>query len=271
MVAVVTRPAPVRLALVLGVLAGSLLLGCGGEDAAGTRDDTGPKVVATTTQAADLTRQVGAGRAQVEGLLTPNSDPHEYEVRPSDLDALSGAAVVVRSGGDLDAWLGDAIQGAGGDPTQVSLIDAVRTRGDDPHWWQDPRNAQLAVARIRDALVAADPAGAATYRANAARSISKLKALDTAVATCMARVPAARRKLVTTHDALGYYAARYGIEVVGAVIPSLSTKGQPSAGETAALVQTIRAQGVRAIFAESSVNPKLERAIAKIRAIREAK
>jgi ABC-type Zn uptake system ZnuABC Zn-binding protein ZnuA len=121
----------------------------------------------------------------------------------------------------------------------------------------------VAVAGIRDALDAADPAGRATYDANAARYETRLRALDHAIAACMARIPRDRRKLVTDHDALGAYAARYGIDVVGTVIPALSTQAQASGGEVARLVRTIRSAGVTTIFPESSVNPKLTRAIAR--------
>lgn len=258
-----------------------------GEEAAGTgAQGGGAEVVAATTQLADLARNVAGDRAEVRGLLDANTDPHDYEIRPSDLDDVAGADVVLRSGGDLDAWLAEGIESAGGSPEVVDLIDSVPAiegeaghhegeaahageeaghagEGLDPHWWQDPRNAMRAVSRIRDGLVAADPAGADAYRANAVRYAARLKALDAAVAACIDAVPAARRKLVTTHDSLGYYARRYGIEVIGAVIPSLSTRGQPSAGETAALVRTIRTEKVKAIFAESSVDPKVERAISR--------
>jgi ABC-type Zn uptake system ZnuABC Zn-binding protein ZnuA len=253
-----------RLSALLAVAAlAALAGGCGDEGAAAAgRLD----VVATTTQAADLARHVAGRRAQVIGLLAPNADPHDYELRARDMKALVHARVVVRSGGDVDAWLGAALDGAGNRAPVVTLLDhvvALRTaEGVDPHWWQDPRNAVRAVAAIREALVRADPLHAAGYRARAARYAARLRALDAAVARCLAAVPAAQRRLVTTHDALGYYARRYGIRVVGAVIPSLSSAGQPSAGEVAGLVRTIRAQGVHAIFAERSVNPKVEAAIA---------
>ena len=115
---------------------------------------------------------------------------------------------------------------------------------------------------IRDALAKADPDGTATYDANAEAYLARLKALDTAIARCMDAIPADRRKLVTNHDALGYFAERYGIEVVGAVIPALSTAARASAGETRELIDTIRREHVTTIFPESSVNPKLEKAIA---------
>ena len=141
----------------------------------------------------------------------------------------------------------------------------TRRRGTevDPHWWQDPRNALRAVDRIREALVAADPGGRTAYAANAAAYAGRLRALDGAIERCMTAIPAARRRLVTDHDALGYFAARYRIEVVGTVIPALSTHAQSSAGEVARLVRTIRAAGVTTIFPERSVNAKLARAIAR--------
>jgi zinc/manganese transport system substrate-binding protein len=224
--------------------------GCGGDDGASASGRM--RVVATTTQAADLVRNVGGAHVSVTQLLAANTDPHEYELRPRDVQAVADADVVVRSGGDVDAWLGDAIDASGTDAAVVDLSAGVQLRGDDPHWWQDPRNAVLAVHEIEQALGLRAPA-----------YTRRLQRLDRQVAACIARVPKAQRKLVTTHDALGYYAARYGIEVIGAVIPSLSTEAQPSAGDTAALIRTIKATGVKAIFAESSVNPKVEAAIAR--------
>jgi zinc/manganese transport system substrate-binding protein/manganese/iron transport system substrate-binding protein len=244
-------------ALLLSCL--SLTAACGEEAAGGDR----LRVVATTGQAADFAREVGAARIHVTGLLEPNADPHEYELRPDDVKDLAGAMLVVRSGGDLDDWLEDAIESSGTDAPVVTLADSVRLDGDDPHWWQDPRNAIAAVGALRDALVAADPDGAGAYRRNADAYTQRLRRLDREVAACIDKVPADRRTLVTTHDALGYYARRYGLRIVGAVIPSRSTVAQPSAGETAALVETIRREHVKAIFAESSVNPDVEEAIAR--------
>jgi zinc/manganese transport system substrate-binding protein len=133
----------------------------------------------------------------------------------------------------------------------------------DPHWWHDPRNAQAAVTAIRDALTRANPDAKSVYAANAAAYLAKLRALDRGIAACVQRVPATQRKLVTDHDAFGYFAHRYGIEVVGAVIPSQTTQAQPSARDVAQLVGLIRREGVGAVFPESSINPKLARAIAR--------
>jgi ABC-type Zn uptake system ZnuABC Zn-binding protein ZnuA len=236
--------------MLLAAVAAVAVVAGGSDDAAGGDDRR--TVIATTTQAADLARNVAGDDVEVVSLLAPNADPHDYEVRPRDLQALAEADLVVRSGGELDEWLDEAIEGSGGEAPVLTLMDHVRPLGEDPHWWQDPRNALAAVAALERALGVDAPA----YE-------QRLRELDRRVAACVAAIPEARRKLVTTHDALGYYARRYGLEVVGAIIPSLSTRGQPSAGEVAALVRTIREQGVRAIFAESSVNAKVEAAIAR--------
>lgn len=247
---------------------------CGSDTAGDSSADL--TVVATTTQVADLVENVGGERVAVHHFLAPNIDPHEYEPRPSDAEAVLDADVVFRSGGDLDDWLAEVVDNAGGDAEEVSLIDAIptaRLRGAgelpgegaeavDPHWWQDPRNTIIAVDAIADALAATDPDGADAYRRNADRYSARLERLDREIAHCMSLVPADQRKLVTTHDAYGYFADRYGIEVVGALIPSRSSQAQPSAGATVELVEQIEEQDVNAIFPESALNPRLEQAVA---------
>jgi len=254
-----------RLPPLLIVLALAVAAGCG-DDGGGT-GGASVTAVATTTQVADLVSNVGGKRVGVDNILPPNADPHDYEPRPSDAAALSDADVVFSSGGDLDGWLDEVVDSAGGDAERVTLIDSVKTvQGDDetdPHWWQDPRNAILAVAAIRDALARADPDGRAGYERRAAAYTSTLRRLDAEVARCISEVPAAKRKLVTTHDALGYFADRYGIEVIGAVIPSLSTQAQPSARDVAKLVDQIESEGVEAIFPEAALSQKLEQAISR--------
>jgi ABC-type Zn uptake system ZnuABC Zn-binding protein ZnuA len=244
----------------LTVLVAAVVIGCGND---GEGSDASVTAVATTTQVADFAREVGGDRVAVAGILRPNSDPHEYEPRPSDAAAIAKADVVLRSGGDLDEWLDEVVDSAGGDAKQVTLIDSVKRRGDDPHWWQDPRNAILAVAAIRDALIEVDPDGRAGYERRAAAYTARLRRLDADIARCIERVPPAKRKLVTTHDALGYFADRYGLEVVGAVIPSLSSQAQPSAKDLDELVDQIKREGVEAIFPEAALSKKLEQAISR--------
>ena len=130
---------------------------------------SGRTVVATTTQVADLVRQVGGSRISVDGMLRPGGDPHDYEPRPSDVAAVAKADLVFRSGGEVDDWLGDVIDNAGGHAEVVSLIDSVHRIDDDPHWWQDPRNAERAVETIRARSPSSTRPGAARYRRNAAR------------------------------------------------------------------------------------------------------
>jgi ABC-type Zn uptake system ZnuABC Zn-binding protein ZnuA len=242
--------------LILAALFAATLGACGDGGASGGA----PSVVATTTQGADLARQVAGSRAHVSSLLKPNSDPHSYEPRAGDVKALARADLVVRSGGEIDDWLEEAQAGAGSDAPLVTL---GRHTSEEPHWWQDPRAALRAVPLLRDALIRVDPGGKAQYTANADRYLGELRRLDRTIARCIATIPAAKRKLVTTHDALGAYAQRYGLAVIATVIPSRSTRGQASAGETAALVRTIRREHVPAVFAESSVRSDVERAIAR--------
>lgn len=245
--------------------------GCG-EESEGS-SDAELTAVATTTHVADLVANVGGERVEVHRILDPGADPHEYEPRPSDAEAVVDAGVVFRSGGAVDEWLADVLENAGGDADVVTLLDEVeaRTQGrldaggggePDPHWWQDPGDALLAVDAIAEALARADPEAARRYRRNADLYSREIERLDEQIARCFRSVPAEERKLVTTHDAYGEFAERYGIEVVGALIPSRSTQAQPSAGETAELVEQIEDEGARAIFPESALDPKLEQAVA---------
>jgi ABC-type Zn uptake system ZnuABC Zn-binding protein ZnuA len=221
-------------------------------------------VVATTTLVGDLAHNVGGRRIAVRTLATPSADPHDYEPKPSDVRSITDADIVLKSGGELDHWLDDVIENAGGDADTVNLIDFVKTIGDeDPHWWHDPHNTVLAVREIERALVAADPDGRGAYTRNAEGYEARLRELDSEITACIRMVPLPRRKLVTTHDALGYFASRYGIEVVGAVIPSLSTQAQASAHDVQELVDRIRDEGVEAIFPERTLSPRLEGAIAR--------
>jgi ABC-type Zn uptake system ZnuABC Zn-binding protein ZnuA len=200
----------------------------------------------------------------VHQILQPNTDPHEYEPRPNDVIDTNGAAIVFESGRGLDDWMRKVVAGAGGHPRVVDLGDAIPfARNGDPHWWHDPRNAEAAVRIIRGALEQADPAEKSLFAANAAHYLAQLRALDVAIARCFTKVPRAQRKLVTSHDAFSYFAAHYGVRIIGAVIPSQTTQAQPSAREVARLIALIRREHVTAIFPESSINPQLADQIAR--------
>jgi zinc/manganese transport system substrate-binding protein len=256
--------------VVITVLA-LLVAGCGG----GSGDSGSEKlaVVATTTQLGDFVREVGGEAVDVDQILQPNTDPHEYEPRPGDIEGAVGAKLVFASGDNLDAWVDQVVSDSGSDAEVIDLGAKVPIRlpGEssgaeaskyDPHWWHDPRNAEAAVRQIESALAGADPSQKATFERNANAYLAELEALDRGIAKCIDSVPAAQRKLVTDHDAFGYFAGRYGIEVVGAVIPSQTTQAQASARELSELAKTIEAEDVKAIFPESSLSSKVAKAIA---------
>jgi ABC-type Zn uptake system ZnuABC Zn-binding protein ZnuA len=268
-----------RIALT-ALLLGVALPACGGDDTPAPNGDAAangaterPLVVVTTTQLGDIVRRVAGADAQIHQLLQANSDPHEYEPRPADVQATAGAKLVVESGNELDHWMGEVVKQAGGNPVEVAIApdhtpykvagDPAEGKGLDPHWWHDPRNVESAVGTIRDELSKVAPGNAETYKANADAYLAKVKTLDAGIEACMGQVPPAERKLVTSHDAFNYFTKRYGITVVGAVIPSQSTQAQPSAGEIAKLAAVVRREQVKAVFPESSINPDLAKTLAR--------
>jgi ABC-type Zn uptake system ZnuABC Zn-binding protein ZnuA/ABC-type Mn2+/Zn2+ transport system permease subunit len=267
---VLRRGRRVALALAGAAVLAILVGGCGTSGSGGGR----VAVVATTTQIGDWTRVVGGDAVDVHQILQPNTDPHDYEPRPADVQAAAGAKLVFVNGDDLDKWIGKVVDEAGGHPSVVDLGAQVpeRVAGEtsgpeasrfDPHWWHDPANARAAVVAIRDALDRADPSHKAEFDRNAAAYLARLRTLDAGIRSCLGAIPASQRKLVTDHDAFNYFAKRYGIQVVGAVIPSQTTQAQASAGDVAKLDALIKREGVRAVFPESSISPKLAQSIAR--------
>jgi ABC-type Zn uptake system ZnuABC Zn-binding protein ZnuA/ABC-type Mn2+/Zn2+ transport system permease subunit len=256
---------------VTGAAALALLAAGCGSSAAGSGK---LNVVATTTQLGDFVREVGGGAVAVDQILEPNTDPHDYEPRPSDVEGAAGAELVFASGDDLDAWIDQVVSdsGSGAEVIDLGAKAPIRLPGEssgeeaskyDAHWWHDPRNAEAAVRAIEVALVAADPSHGAEFKRNANAYLAELRGLDRGIARCIGSVPAPQRKLVTDHDAFGYFAHRYGIEVVGAVIPSQTTQAQASAQDLSELAKTIEAEKVKAIFPESSLSSKVADAIAR--------
>jgi zinc/manganese transport system substrate-binding protein len=259
------------LALAGALCALLLVAGCG--DSGSDSDSNRVSVVATTTQIGDWVGEVGGEKVDVTQVLAPNTDPHDYEPRPDDVTDTADAQIVFENGDDLDHWIDTVVSDSGSDAKLVDLGADVpvklpgETEGEeasrfDPHWWHDPRNVEEAVREIATQLTAVAPEDRETFEANAAAYEAKLKALDSGIQQCMASVPAADRKLVTDHDAFGYFANRYGIEVVGAVIPSQTTQAQPNAQDVSDLADVIRKEDVKAIFPESSLSPELAETIA---------
>jgi ABC-type Zn uptake system ZnuABC Zn-binding protein ZnuA/ABC-type Mn2+/Zn2+ transport system permease subunit len=252
------RPAAAAAALTALALVGA---GCGGS---GGGDEGKVTAIATTTQVGDFVGEAGGEAVEVEQLLQPNSDPHDYEPRPSDVRAVAEADVIYASGEGLDEWIEEVAADSGTEAEIVDLGAVAPIRlPDDPHWWHDPRNGGAAVAEIERTLVAIDPSQKGEFQRNAAAYEKQLRTLDAGIAACIETIPAADRKLVTDHDAFNYFANRYGLEVVGAVIPSQTTQAQPSAKELSELADTIEAEGVKAIFPESSLSSKVADAIAE--------
>jgi zinc/manganese transport system substrate-binding protein len=243
--------------LVAGLVA-ALAAGCSGDEPAESAGGRGAalEVVATTTQVADFARIVGGDRVRVTNLIKPNVDAHDYEPSPADIDAIARADVVLQNGVGLEEWLDDTIQSSGFQGPVADTSRGVALRQDeggerDPHIWQDPRNAQVMVANVERALAAAEPAAASGFAARLAAYTRELQALDAEVARQIDSL--ANKKLVTNHDAFGYYIDRYGLELVGSVIPSADTSAELSGRDIRDLVARIKATKVKAVFTEASL------------------
>lgn len=260
----VRRSLATLLLLAVGALAASA---CSDDGAAGPGGRV--SVVATTTQLGDFARVVGGESVSVTTLLGADSDPHDYEPTPSDVAAVADADLVVSNGLGLDDWIAGVVDAAGDEPLTVEAGRSARTApggeesAPDPHVWLDPDNTIAMVRAVRDGLQAADPEGAAGYAGRAETYAAQVRALDARLKDRIAGVPAAARKIVTTHDELGYFARRYGIRVVGAVVPSLDSGAEPSARDLARLVDLIRREGVKVVFTEATRDGSLEREVAR--------
>lgn len=234
------------------------------------RPDGPLRVAVTMGIVADLVRQVGGQRVAVTNILPANADPHDFEPAPRDVVAIEDAEAVITYGLHLDEWAEDLVANSGTDAPVFVVTEGVQTltsddeefEEGDPHAWFDPTRVQTMVANIARGLTEVDPGGAATYDARAEAYQGQLAALDTAIKERVATLPVERRKLVTNHDALSYFADRYGFEVVGTVIPSLDTRAEVSARDVAGLVELIDREGVPAIFAENTSSPGLAQELA---------
>lgn len=249
------------------------------------------QVIATFSILGDIVQNVAGDAVTLTVLVPADSDAHSFEPSPSDAAALASADIIFEIGVEFETWL-DALYAAAGTQagrivvtTGIELLpfeehhdddhadatpDPMATPDDhaddhgefDPHVWQDPLSVIVIVENVRDALIAADPANTALYKANALRYIDELRTLHDDITAQVDTLPADARKLVTTHDTFGYFAARYGFEIVGTIL-GITSVNDPSAADVAALVDAIRSTGIRTIFVENVTNVELVALIAQ--------
>lgn len=269
--------------IVWGALAALFLTSCGSASPSG---DGGLKVLASTSFLADIAQNVAGDRVKVESLLPIGADPHAYQPTPSDAAKITDSNVLILNGLEYEHFIESLIENAGGERLIIEATKGIEPRefgedaededhadeaesgedhgheAGDPHMWLDPLLVIIYVENIRDGLIQADPAGAETYNANAEAYIAQLKELDKWIAEQVNTIPAERRLLVTNHEALGYFAERYGFEVVDTILVSFSSGASASAQEIAATIEAIRSSGAPAIFLGEAENAALANQIA---------
>jgi zinc/manganese transport system substrate-binding protein len=233
------------------------------------------KVVATFSILGDVVRNVGGDRVEVTTLVGPNGDAHVYSPTPADGRRLTEAKIVFTNGLKFEGWIDRLVKSSGTKALAVEAAKGVKPRKEeeaghdhdhghgnfDPHAWQSVGNVKIYVANIRDALIAADADGKAAYEANAAAYLGKLDELDQEIKGLVSRIPADRRRIITSHDAFGYFEAAYGIDFVSP--QGVSTDAEASARDVARIIQQIRRQNIKAVFVENVSDPRLMERIAK--------
>ncbi|MGA7072694.1 metal ABC transporter substrate-binding protein [Bradyrhizobium sp.] len=221
------------------------------------------KVVASFSILGDFVKNVGGNRVEVTTLVGPDGDVHVYTPTPADARKIADAKLLVVNGFGLEGWLPRLLEAAGGKAsivTATSGIAPLKLGSDaDPHAWQSVANAKEYVVNIKDALVAADPTDAGFFRQNAQTYLAKLDALDGEVRQAVDQIPPSRRKMISTHDAFGYFAARYGIEFIAPI--GVSTEADASARDIAKIIAQVKAEHIPAVFLERISDPRLMRRI----------
>ncbi len=220
-------------------------------------------VTASFSILGDITRVVGGDRVSVTTLVGPDEDAHVFEPKPADAKTLLGSKLVVNNGLGFEPWAAKLIKSAGYKGELVVASKGVKARQmqedghqeTDPHAWQNPNNVVLYARNIAAALSKVDPAGASTYQANAEAYVNELQTLDTWAKEQFAAIPPAKRKIITSHDAFGYFAAQYGLTFLAP--QGVNTETEPSAKQVAQLIKQIQREKIRAVFVENMSNPKL--------------
>jgi zinc/manganese transport system substrate-binding protein len=220
-------------------------------------------IVASFSILGDFVRNVGGERVSVTTLVGPDGDVHVYTPAPADAKKIADAKLLVINGFGLEGWLPRLLQASGSNaPIIVATkgITPLKLGSDaDPHAWQSVVNAKIYVANIRDALVAVDPTDTEVFRANAESYLAKLDALDREVRETIGGIPQNHRKVISTHDAFGYFAAGYGIDFIAPL--GVSTESEASARDIARIINQVRASGIPAVFLENISDPRLMRRI----------
>jgi zinc/manganese transport system substrate-binding protein len=230
------------------------------------------RVVATFSILGDLVQNVGGDRVDVATLVGPNGDVHVYSPTPADAKTLHAAKLVFVNGLGLEGWMTRLISASGTKAATVVAATGIKPRKmedehhpghmvTDPHAWQSIANAKIYVANIRDGLIKADPAGQSTYESNARTYLAKLDVLEQEVKAAIAKIPTDHRKIITTHDAFGYFGGAYGMEFISP--EGVSTDSEPSAKDLAMIISQIRQQKIPAVFMENITDPRLMQQIAK--------
>ena len=216
-------------------------------------------VVASFSILGDFVHNVGGERVNLTTLVGPDSDVHVYAPTPSDAKTIAAAQVLIINGLGLEGWLPRLLQSSGGKAPIIAAtkgVAALKAGSDsDPHAWQSVANAKVYVANIRDALAGADPAGAELFRDRAERYLTELDALDREIREAIGKIPSERRKVISTHDAFGYFAAAYGIAFIAPL--GVSTETEPSARDIARIIEQVRAAKIPAVFLENLSDDRL--------------
>lgn len=226
-------------------------------------------VVATFSILGDLVKNVGGDRVEVTTLVGPNGDAHVYTPTPADAKKVAAAKVVFVNGLGYEGWMTRLVKSSGAKAATVTASQSVKTRKmeeeghqvTDPHAWQSVANAKIYVANIRDGLAAADPAGKSAYEARASAYLARLDVLEADVKQAIGKIPADRRRIITSHDAFGYFGAAYGIEFIAP--EGVSTETAASARDVAKIITQIRKQKIPAVFMENITDSRMMEQIAK--------
>jgi len=227
------------------------------------------KAVASISIIGDLVKNVGGDRVGVATLVGPNSDAHVFSPTPTDARTLGAAKIVFVNGMGLEGWMTRLVAVSGAKISPVVVTTGVKPRqaeegghsAVDPHAWQSVANARIYVANIRDGLKQVDPAGAAVYDANAKAYLDKLDALEREVRETFGKIPLDRRRIITTHDAFGYFGQAYGVEFIAPV--GVSSDAEPSARDIARIITQVKRQKIPAVFMENISDPRMMQQIAR--------